>query len=80
MPSKATLEASLTRYSASLSLKQSTPRSSSLVELDKWYRTELRAKLTKRKDGKESKLYLKKEDLEKLMKWKLAVNPFLSSC
>ncbi|GAA5961351.1 hypothetical protein JCM3765_004383 [Sporobolomyces pararoseus] len=72
MPSQATLEASLTRYSASLSLKQSTPRSSSLVELDNWYRTEFRAILAERKEGKKSKLYLEKEDLEKLMKWKLA--------
>jgi hypothetical protein len=79
MPSKATLEAALASFTSSLSTKQSsTSRSSELVELDSWYRGELRSTLAQRKAEKEGELSLEKAELEKLMQWKLAVSSSIS--
>jgi len=79
MPSKATLEPALASFASALSTKQnSTSRSSKLVELDSWYRGELRSTLAKRKEEKAGKLYLEKAELEKLMQWKLAVSSSIS--
>lgn len=70
MPSKATLEASLARYSKSLGTKQSsTPRSSNLVELDQWFRSE-----SLRQSVRDQGYSLDKDQLVKLMEWKLSVN------
>ncbi|GAA5895550.1 uncharacterized protein JCM6883_001544 [Sporobolomyces salmoneus] len=73
MPSKATLEGALARYANSLTTKQSSnSRSSNLVDLDEWYRTELRDTLNRRREDGKKLYYLEKEELEKLMQWKLS--------
>ncbi|GAA5832215.1 hypothetical protein JCM5353_008201 [Sporobolomyces roseus] len=68
MPSKATLEACLSRYSSSLETKQSsTSRSSNLVELDTWFRSS-----SLRESMWDKGYALNKDDLVKLMEWKLS--------
>jgi len=70
MPSKATLEACLSRYSSSLETKQSsTSRSSNLVELDTWFRSS-----SLRNSMWDKGYALDKDELVKLMDWKLSVS------
>lgn len=53
----------------------SVKTSKDLVKLDEWFRGQLRDQVAKRKDEKDHPGgYLEKEDLEKLMTWKLAVS------
>lgn len=61
------LEASHARYEEALSLK-----SSSLPERDAWYRTELRD-LVRTRAKTEQGAHLTKDELIRLMKWKLTV-------
>ncbi|GAA5927022.1 uncharacterized protein JCM15063_000434 [Sporobolomyces koalae] len=73
MPSKATLDAALARYAASLATKQaSTARSSTLVDLDEWYTTTLREPLKQRQSQSEGEYWLEQDELLRLMQWKLA--------
>ncbi|GAA5858797.1 hypothetical protein JCM1840_006560 [Sporobolomyces johnsonii] len=74
MPSKAELEAALARYPAALELRaQASKTSRDLVQLDSWYRRDLRDALRARMDQHEqNEAYLLKDELTRLMDWKLA--------
>jgi hypothetical protein len=75
MPSHNDLKAALSIYPSALRLKaDSTKSSQDLVELDKWYRGELRETLAKRREENEKdEAFFTVEEVGKLMKWKLAV-------
>lgn len=76
MPSRADLVAALARYPQSLVLRANASKSSAdLVELDEWYRGALRDTLKKRDEEDKRGAFLKKEEVVKLMRWKLAVRP-----
>ncbi|GAA5903578.1 hypothetical protein JCM5296_001363 [Sporobolomyces johnsonii] len=74
MPSKAELEAALARYPAALELRaQASKTSRDLVQLDSWYRRDLRDALRARIDQHEqNEAWLLKDELTRLMDWKLA--------
>ncbi|BGP33336.1 hypothetical protein JCM10296v2_005134 [Rhodotorula toruloides] len=73
MPSRADLVAALARYPQSLILRANASKSSAdLVELDGWYRGTLRETLKKREKEDERGGFFEKEELVKLMRWKLA--------
>ncbi|GAA5878208.1 hypothetical protein JCM8547_003156 [Rhodosporidiobolus lusitaniae] len=74
MPSRAELEATLSRCSSLLVLRASASNSSKdLVELDAWYRGELRELVKKRREKNEDgKAELTVKEVGKLMEWKLA--------
>ncbi|BGP01033.1 hypothetical protein RTG_02788 [Rhodotorula toruloides ATCC 204091] len=73
MPSRTDLVAALARYPQSLVLRANASKSSAdLVELDGWYRGALRETLKKREEEDKRGAFLEKEELVKLMRWKLA--------
>ncbi|BGP17624.1 hypothetical protein JCM10213_001275 [Rhodosporidiobolus nylandii] len=78
MPSHADLTASLSRYAAALALRAKASKSSKdLVELDAWYRGDLRQLVAdRRKANEDSKAQLTREELGRLMEWKLARGKF----
>lgn len=82
MPSHRELIKALSSYDAALKLRaKATKTSQDLVELDEWYRGELRDEVEIRRQEHESdEAFFTVEELGKLMKWKLAVRylPFLS--
>lgn len=73
-PTDEQLRQSLTRYQSSLATRAAASKpSAELVQLDHWYRTELRATLQERKQ-EGTGAFLTTEELVKLMQWKLAVS------
>ncbi|GAA5908697.1 hypothetical protein JCM6882_008177 [Rhodosporidiobolus microsporus] len=78
MPSKAELDTALSRYPQSLALRAAASKSSKdLVELDEWYRVDLReTTASRRKENEGGEAYLTQEELGKLMRWKLARGKF----
>lgn len=80
MPSQSELQSALSAYPAALDLRaEASPKTSAdLVELDGWYRGELRDSMeTRRAENEEGNAFLTLEEVEKLMQWKLAVRSFL---
>lgn len=79
------LEAALVNYSLALTSrsKVSVRTSKDLVELDSWYRNDLKTIIADRRNEKgkakeaEGSTYLTREDLGRLMEWKLAVGLFI---
>lgn len=86
MPTRTQLDAALARYSEALSLRANAAKTSAdLVRLDHWYRHDLRAAVRKRgqqprEDGARTAAsetpWLSKDELSRLMEWKLAVRLF----
>ncbi|BGP25777.1 hypothetical protein Rt10032_c06g2810 [Rhodotorula toruloides] len=73
MPSRLDLVAALTHSPQALTLRANASNSSTdLVELDGWYRGTLRETLQEREKEDERGAFLVKEELVKLMQWKLA--------
>ncbi|GAA5860839.1 hypothetical protein JCM3774_003160 [Rhodotorula dairenensis] len=81
MPTRSQLDAALARYPEALSLRAKASKSSAeLVELDDWYRSELRTTVRERRQQKrdeahassETPEWLSKDELSRLMQWKLA--------
>ena len=70
MPASATqLRPALARYGDALAQKAaSSERTKDLVELDHWFRTELRTNIQAR-----SPAHLTQKELSKIVKWKLSV-------
>ena len=75
-PSDDELETALAAYPRALELRAAASKSSKdLVELDEWYRGELRQLVeTRILDDKQGRGYLTVEELGRLMEWKLAVS------
>lgn len=83
MPDRSELDAALARYEEALHLRAALSKSSrDLVGLDSWYREQLRSKLVNESAGAGSKdgdsaggkpREMGKDDLVRLMEWKLAV-------
>ncbi|GAA5825096.1 hypothetical protein JCM11251_006097 [Rhodosporidiobolus azoricus] len=78
MPSKADLDTALSQYPTSLALRAKASKSSKdLVELDEWYRGELRTLMAeRRREDKAGEAFLTQVELGKLMRWKLARGKF----
>ncbi|GAA6028685.1 hypothetical protein JCM8097_007346 [Rhodosporidiobolus ruineniae] len=78
MPSRADLDAALARYPTALSLRaKASKQSAGLVDLDAWYRGELREVVAERKkEDTGGEAELTREELGKLMLWKLARGKF----
>lgn len=72
----------MSNYPSALRLKaDSTKSSQDLVELDKWYRGELRETMAKRREEHErDEAFFTVEEVGKLMKWKLAVRSLSLYC
>lgn len=78
MPTRTELDAALARYPEALSLRAKASKTSAdLVQLDSWYRTDLRNEVHRRRatsgDEAEAETWLARDELSKLMQWKLAV-------
>ena len=78
MPTRSELDAALARYPEALSLRANASKTSAdLVQLDSWYRTDLRSEVHRRRatseDGAKPQSWLSRDELSKLMQWKLAV-------
>ncbi|GAA5972060.1 hypothetical protein JCM11641_002476 [Rhodosporidiobolus odoratus] len=78
MPSHAQLQAALAQYPRALSLRAHASKASKdLVELDEWSRVELRDQVSqRRKENGEGTAFLTREELGKVMTWKLARGKF----
>lgn len=77
MPTRTELDAALARYPEALSLRAKASKTSAdLVQLDSWYRTDLRNEVHRRRatsgDEAEAETWLARDELSKLMQWKLA--------
>ena len=77
-PTDAQLRQALTTYDDSLALRAAASKSSAdLVELESWYRQDLRALVSSRAEA--GSCHVTVAELGKLMEWKLAVRSSPSS-